>query len=157
MLRFSEGSYSRPIRSANIRKIMTIRKLYIRHWTILFFLSFDARNAEDIEEALIWAGAPDSIMEHVHTNVLADRRDEGFCFSNSSLRRSVLAVGKTSTGLEFMNTIVHEITHVAIHIAQEDNIDPYSEELAYLAGDIMHGVSDIVCELSCPHCNSRKV
>ena len=153
MLRFSEGSYSRPIRSTNIRKIMTIRKLHIRHWTILFFFSFDARNAEDIEEALIWAGAPDSIMEQVQTNVFAERRDEGFCFSNPSLRRSVVAVGKTSTGPEFMNTTIHEIAHVAMHIAEEDGIDPYSEELAYLMGDISHDISYVVCELSCPHCS----
>ena len=117
---------------------MTIRKLHIRHWTILFFFSFDARNAEDIEKALIWAGAPDSIMEQVQTNVFAERRDEGFCFSNPSLRRSVVAVGKTSTGPEFMNTTIHEIAHV---------------ELAYLMGDISHDISYIVCELSCPHCS----
>lgn len=153
MLRFSEGSYSRPIRSANIRKIMITRKLHIRHWTALFLFSFDARNSEDIEEALFWADAPDSIVEQVHTNVLAGRRDEGFTYSDPSLRRSVVAIGRTSTGPEFLNTTVHEIVHLALHIAQEDGIDPYAEDLAYLIGDITHEISDIVCELSCPHCS----
>lgn len=104
-------------------------------------------------DALFWADAPDSIVEQVQTNVFAERRDEGFCFSNPSLRRSVLAIGKTSTGPEFLNTTIHEIIHLALHIAQEDGIDPYSEALAYLVGDITHEVSDIVCELSCPHCS----
>ena len=40
-----------------------------------------------------------------------------------------------------------------MHIAEEDGIDPYSEELAYLMGDISHDISYVVCELSCPHCS----
>lgn len=134
---------------------MFIRKLHIRHWTALFLFSFDARNAEDIEEALFWADAPDSIVQQVQTKVFAERRDEGFTYSDPSLRRSVVAIGKTSTGPEFLNTTVHEIVHLALHIAQEDGIDPYSEELAYLIGDITREVSDLVCEQSCPHCHNR--
>lgn len=135
---------------------MLIRKIHIRYWTVLFLFFYDAQNSEDIEEALFWAGAPDSIVDHVQKNVNANRLDEGFCYSEPSVRRSVVAVGKTSTGPEFMNTTVHEIVHVALHIAQEEKIDPYSEELAYLIGDITHEVSDIVCELSCPHCNRHQ-
>lgn len=135
---------------------MLIRKVHIRYWTVLFLFFYDAQNSEDIEKALFWAGAPDSIVDQVHTNVNANRLDEGFCFSEPSVRRTVVAVGKTSTGPEFMNTTVREIAHVALHIAQEDKIDPYSEELAYLIGDITQKVSDIVCELSCPHCNQLR-
>lgn len=150
------GSYSRPIRSTNIRKIVIKRKIQIRHWTILFIFSFDARNLEDIEEALLWADAPDSIIEKVRENVLAERLDEGFCFSQPSVRRSVAAVGMTSNGPEVLNTTVHEIAHIAQHICEEDGIDPMSEDFAYTVGDITILVSDIVCELSCPHCNNRR-
>lgn len=52
-----------------------------------------------------------------------------------------------------MNTTIHEIAHVAMHIAEEDGIDPYSEDFAYAGGDIASTVSDIVCVLSCPHCS----
>lgn len=152
-LRFSEGSYSHPIRSTKIRKIMLIRKVHIRYWTVLFLFFYDAQNSEDIEEALFWAGAPDSIVDQVQINVNANRLDEGFCYSEPSVRRSVVAVGKTTTGPEMLNTIVHEIVHIAQHIAIEDGIDPYSEDMAYLCGDIASTVSDIVCTLSCPHCN----
>lgn len=157
MLRFSEGSYSRPIRSTKIRKIMIARKIHIRHWTILFFFSFDARNLEDIEEALVWADAPDSIIGKVRENVLAERLNEGFTYSNPSVRRSVAAVGMASSGPEVLNTAIHEIAHIAQHICEEDEIDPMSEDFAYIIGDITIQVSDIVCELSCPHCRHRKV
>ena len=134
---------------------MVIRKVYIQQWSILFLFSFDQYDMDRIYDALLWAGAPNSVISHVEQNVHAGCLNEGFTYSEPSLRRTVVSVGKTSTGPEFMNTTVHEVAHVALHIAQEDKIDPYSEELAYLIGDITQGVSDIVCELSCPHCRKK--
>ena len=135
---------------------MITRKVDIRHWTSLFLFSYDAHDSEDIEEALLWADAPNSIMEDVQAKILAERLDEGFCFSNPSLRRSVVAIGKTSSGPEVLDSTVHEIIHIAQHIALEDGIDPFSETLSYLGGDISREISDIVCELSCPHCHQGK-
>lgn len=156
MLRFSEGSYSRPIRSTKIQKVLTIRKTHIRNWQIAFFFSFDAYDTGIIKEALVWADAPASIIRQASESVSSGNLNEGFCFSNPRLRRSVVGVSETVSGPEFLNTTIHEIAHVAMHIAEEDGIDPYSEELAYLMGDISHDISYVVCELSCPHC-SRKV
>lgn len=134
---------------------MRKRVTRINDWTIKFYFSFDIYDKEQILDALFWADAPNSLISKVSKNIDSESLNEGFCFSNPSLRRSVVAVGKTSTGPEFMNTTIHEIAHVAMHIAEEDGIDPYSEELAYLMGDISHDISYVVCELSCPHCNSR--
>ena len=152
-LRFSEGSYSRPIRSTKIRKTMITRKVRIHNWTILFLFSFDKYDVESIYDALLWAEAPDSIISQVSENVCAGRLNEGFCFSQSSARRSVAAVGMASNGPEVLNTTVHEIAHVAQHICGADGIDPMSEDVAYIIGDITIQISDIVCQLSCPHCN----
>ena len=137
----------------NIRKIVITRKAHIRHWDILFLFSFDKSDIESIYEALIWAEAPNSIISKVSENVYAGRLNEGFTFSEPSLRKTVFASGKSTTGEEMFNTIVHEIVHIAQHISEEDGIDPLSEKMAYLCGDIAETVSDIVCKLSCPHCH----
>ena len=135
---------------------MLVRNVNIRHWEILFLFSFDTYDMERIYDALIWAEAPNSIIQQVSEKVSAGNLDEGFTFSNSSLRKTVFAIGKTSSGPEVLDSTVHEIIHITQHIATEDGIDPYSETFAYLGGDISREISDIVCELSCPHCN-RKV
>lgn len=153
MLRFSEGSYSVPIRSTNIQKIVIVRKISIRHWEVIFLFSFDIYDMEQIWDALSWADAPRSIFQQVSEKVSAGNLDEGFTFSNPGLRRTVFAIGKTSSGPEVLDSTVHEIIHIAQHIAVEDGIDPFSEEMAYLGGDISREISDIVCELSCPHCS----
>ena len=131
---------------------MLVRRVNIRRWETLFYFSFDTYDRERILDALVWAQAPDSIISKVSENISAGFVNSGFCYSNAKQRRSVIGIGETSTGPEFMNTTVHEIVHLALHIAEQDMIDPYSEELAYLAGDITHEISDIVCEMSCPHC-----
>lgn len=135
---------------------MLARKVRIQDWTILFLFSFDADDMERIHEALVWVDAPNSIISQVSENVYAGRLNEGFTYSEPSLRRTVYAVGKASSGPEVLDSIVHEIIHICQHIAIEDGIDPFSEDMAYLGGDISREISDIVCELSCPHCNSRR-
>lgn len=135
---------------------MIVRKVRIHDWTILFLFSFDRYDMERIYDALLWVEAPDSIISQVSENVYAGRLNEGFTYSEPSLRRTVFATGLAENGPEVLDSIVHEIIHICQHIAIEDGIDPFGEPFAYMGGDISREISDIVCELSCPHC-SRKV
>ena len=121
----------------------------------MFLFSFDATDMERIYDALLWVDAPDSIISHVSENVYAGRLNEGFTYSEPSLRRTVFATGMAENGPEVLDSVVHEIFHIVQHIAAEDGMDIYSEDAAYLAGDISREISDIVCELSCPHCRKK--
>ena len=134
---------------------MLYRHVNIRRWDLQFFFSFDIHDKERILSALILAGAPDSIISQVSENISAGRLNEGFCFSNPRERTSVLGISKATTGPEILDTIAHEIVHAATAIAEEDGLSLKSEAFAYLAGDISHEVSDIVCELSCPKCGRK--
>lgn len=134
---------------------MTIRRTRIRRWDIVFYFSFNIYDKERILDALIWAKAPNSVISKVLENISAGRLNEGFCYSNSELRRTVLGVGAASSGPEVLNSMIHEIIHICQHIALEDGLDPYGEPFAYLGGDIAREVSDIVCLLSCPHCRGE--
>lgn len=134
---------------------MIVRKVRVRRWDIVFLFSFDTYDLERILGALLWADAPDSIVSQVSENVSAGRLNEGFCYSNPVLRRTVFAISKTTSGPEVLDSTVHEIIHIIQHVAMEDDIDFYSEEIAYLGGNISREISDIICTLSCPHCSRR--
>jgi hypothetical protein len=134
---------------------MIYRKVKIHNWTIRFLLSFDKSDKAFVVESLFWAEAPNSIIRRVMDNINAGHLNEGFCYSNPSLRRTVLGVGIAESGPEILDTMVHEIIHICQHIASEDGMDPYGEEVAYLGGHISREVSDIVCELSCPRCHKK--
>ena len=134
---------------------MLTREINIRRWYVLFIFSFDMSDMERLLDALLWADAPDSIIQKVSENVSAGRQNEGFCYSNPRDRKTVVGVGRTTTGSEFLDTAIHEIVHVTQDIAHSDGIEPWGEDFAYLAGDISRCVSDVVCEMSCPHCRHQ--
>lgn len=134
---------------------MLVREIHIRHWTILFLFAFDASDWDSIYDALLWADAPDSIIDKVEENVRADILDEGFTFSNEDTRTTVFAISEASNGPEVLDSTVHEIIHIVQHIAFRDGLDMFSEDVAYLGGDISRTISDIVCLLSCPHCSQH--
>lgn len=131
---------------------MISRLIQIRRWEVVFLFSFDIDDMEQIWDALSWADAPSSVVSKVSENVSAGRLDEGFTYSDPDLRRTVFGIGKTSSGPEVLDSTVHEIIHIVQHIAMEDGMDMFSESVAYLGCDISRTISDIVCELSCPHC-----
>ena len=134
---------------------MLCRHAKLADWDIRFLFSFDKNDKAQVLGSLFWADAPNSIVSKVSGNIEAGRLNEGFCYSNPKLRRTVLGTGVASSGPEVLDSMVHEIIHICQHIALEDNIDPYGEGFAYLGGDIAREVSDIVCELSCPKCHKK--
>lgn len=64
-----------------------------------------------------------------------------------------MAIGPTTSGAEFQDTLVHEVHHLAVAIAAELGIDLESESPAYIAGDSARALADVVCELGCRHCH----
>jgi len=134
---------------------MRVRKLRLQRWDFEFYFSFDIYDKECILDALFWADAPDSLVSQVSENISAGRLNEGFCYSNSRLRRTVLGTGIAESGPEVLDTMIHEIIHICQHVAMKDHISPWGEGFAYLGGDIAREISDIVCELTCPHCSGR--
>lgn len=134
---------------------MITRKVRLRRWDMLFLFSFDTHDMEQVLDALSWADAPKSIFQQVSENISAGRLNEGFTYSNQKLRRTVFAISKATSGPEVLDSTVHEIIHIVQHIAMEDDICPFSESFAYLGGHISREISDIVCELSCPHCSQK--
>jgi len=49
---------------------------------------------------------------------------------------------------------VHEVHHFAVVVASELGIDLEGEVPAYVSGDTIRELADIVCRLGCEHCDS---
>ena len=90
----------------------------------MFYFSFDIYDKERIYDALVWAKAPNSVISQVLENISAGRLNEGFCYSNAKLRRTVLGTGIASSGAAVLNSMVHAIIHICQQRAEEDGLDP---------------------------------
>lgn len=134
---------------------MITRIIDILGWKIHWFFFSTSRDKEDISQCLEILGAEDSLLYKVRKDSYLDSYDYGFTYSNMSIKESVVVIGQTSSGQEFLNTFVHELTHITNHIANTYFMDLSGEEIAYLAGDIAMKVGDIVCKYSCNSCRNK--
>lgn len=80
-------------------------------------------------------------------------KNTGFMYANPDNMRAVLCVGPTTSGAEFLDTVVHEVHHFAVVVASELGIDLEGEAPAYVSGDTIRELADIICHLGCEHCN----
>ena len=65
-------------------------------------------------------------------------------------------IGRASSVFEFQNTYDHEKGHVTMHIAKALGIDPFGEELQYLAGDIGRKTYPVARMYLCAGCGNGR-
>lgn len=75
--------------------------------------------------------------------------------SNIYRRKSIIVVGMADSTDEFYDTFDHEKGHLAMHICIADDIDPFSEEYQYLAGEIGKKMFKAAKELFCEECRKK--
>lgn len=65
-----------------------------------------------------------------------------------------MVIANTTSYGQFQNTFDHEKGHLARHICQADDIDPYGEEAQYIAGEIGQKMWRVAKEYIC-ECGQR--
>ena len=63
-----------------------------------------------------------------------------------------MVIGITETPEEFQNTFDHEKGHLAMHIAEADNLDIFGEDFQYLTGEIGRELFPVAKKFMCEHC-----
>lgn len=76
-----------------------------------------------------------------------------FSFYGVRAKEAVVVIGPTSSGKEFINTLCHEVYHVAVAIAEGLGVSLSGENPAYITGESMMELAQIVCKLGCQECN----
>ena len=76
---------------------------------------------------------PQSEIQSAFLN-LTTRVNSGFVKTMD--KRSIIVINKPTTIEEFVNVYNHEKNHLEMHMCEEFNIDPYSEEAAELSGKL---------------------
>lgn len=76
---------------------------------------------------------PQSEIQKAFLN-LTTRVNSGFV--KTFEKRSIVVINKPITLEEFINVFNHEKNHLEMHICDEFNIDPHSEEAAELSGNL---------------------
>lgn len=131
---------------------MIRRELHIGRWDVEFLFVTDEYDVDDIARMLYKAGASEMVLSQAEDLMWMCDYNCGFTFANEQERKAVIVIGPTTTGAEFIDTLVHEVHHLAVAIARSLDIDLEAETPAYLAGDTARELAEVVCDLGCSHC-----
>lgn len=131
---------------------MIRRDLKIGRWAVEFYFAPDGYDTDVLLDRLFDFGATVQVMRQAWDLMDAGEPNTGFTFSNSVERIALVAIGPTSSGAEFVDTLVHEVHHLAVNIGASLGIDLESETPAYMAGDSARELADVICQLGCRKC-----
>lgn len=145
------------------------RALRIGRWTVDFVFATGGYDIDGILAHLYVCGASRHIMDEAEDLMLgcempgaySDPRglmyecgfNQGFTFANPDWLCALVVIGPATDSGEFLDTLVHEIHHLAVAIAANLGLDLEGEGPAYLSGDTARALAGVICELGCPHCH----
>lgn len=125
------------------------------YWNVKVFYVIDNGAAEFVLEELEEMGCSDEDLEAAE--YVLNSKNMGLTYSNVGDGESIIVISETTCPAEFQNTYDHEKLHLAMHIAKEFHIDPFSEDLAYLVGKIGFNMFQVAKKLMCEHCRKELV
>ena len=126
-----------------------------RDWWIMATL--DIKGREDLNEvyqALLSCGCPND--EAQKACMVLSRKNSGYTLTSYDGGYTLIFASETSSPDEMFDTIIHEIKHAVEHISSYYDVDPKSEEAAYLQGEISRCIFPAVALVVCPKCHNKK-
>lgn len=111
-------------------------------WAFVFAYDIGESDLGEVGDWLEALGASKSDIRRAQ-RVLSGL-DTGLTFSNQNLRMSVMCIGDATDENQWWDTLDHEIDHLQYTIMSYYDVEPGTEEAAYLQGYIMRGIIKVL-------------
>lgn len=134
---------------------MIHRTLLIGQWSVDVFINDNGDRTDfgPVTDCLFKMGASDSVIEKAERMMDSGRPNEAFTCSMGN--HSCIYIGQTTSGEEFINSLIHELRHLIDHIANHYGITD-GETVGYMSGDAAMLLAKDICELGCPRCGKEE-
>ena len=107
-------------------------------WAFIFAYDIGER---DLGEVGDWLEALGASKRDIHrAQYVLSGVNKGLTFSSDNLRMSVMCIGDATDEEQWWDTLDHEIDHLQYTIMLYYDVEPGTEEAAYLQGYIMRGI-----------------
>lgn len=121
-------------------------------WRIRVYYAVDAYYPDEIADDLIRIGCRGEQLRTAVDNLWSGEVNTGLTYANEKEKRGVMVIGMASCGGEFFNSLVHEMQHILSYIARSEGLNPYGEDICYVAGELSSEMYGKVGFLLCDHC-----
>lgn len=111
---------------------------YIRKydWDVTLFYNAKPRDTSYIMRVLHRNGLDAADYYNAQRLLNSGRPNEGLTYNNPRTHTSVVVIGHVSDIWELISTIEHEGRHLIQGVCNAYNVNPNSEEAAYMEGDM---------------------
>lgn len=103
-------------------------------WEITIFYAVHGYYVEDIMDDLKRIGIRGKKLAKAEENLTSGEINSGLTYVNNG--EAVCVIGIASSAAQYMDSIVHEVMHLAKFIGKAEGLDPYGEEVCYMGGEI---------------------
>lgn len=122
-------------------------------WKITCYYAVTHYEVEEILQTMERAGADDESLERAYDNLSSGNLNTGLCYSGKG--ESVLVISCASSPAQFLNSLVHELHHLASHIASALGYDQKGEEACYIAGETAEKMYKVASKFLCENCRHK--
>lgn len=119
-----------------VGRIMKRQTIYIPDydWTVYVYYDTTPYNMQELLGKLHSLGCSEKGISRTYEQLFDGSYNNGLTYTNKALKRSILALGRASSFPQFLNSFVHEVHHLATHIAVIESLPLDGEEVCYLSG-----------------------
>lgn len=125
------------------------------NWRVHVYYVVTHPDADEIMTKLVDIGCNGRNLDTAYDNLTSGKLDTGLTYTNSDRHESVVVIAKTSSALEFLQSLTHEFGHLSSHIAEYYGIPLNGEEVRYINDALLERTWAISRELLCDCC--RKI
>lgn len=122
-------------------------------WKITCYYAVTHYEVEEILQTMERAGADEESLDRAYGNLSSGNLNTGLCYSGKG--ESVLVISCASSPAQFLNSLVHELHHLASHIASALGCDQKGEEACYIAGETAEKMYKVASKFLCEHCRHK--
>ena len=124
-----------------------------RNWYVMAIYDINTRrDLEEVRKTLVASGCDRCKIDEAIS--VLQMWNTGFTFTNLEDHFTVVCISKATSPEQMYDTMQHELKHVVEHISEYYDVDPKSEESAYLQGEIGRQMFPVAAMLICPRCKS---
>lgn len=122
-------------------------------WKVTCYYAVTHYEIDEILQTMGRAGADDKSLKKAYNNLSSGNLNTGLCYSGDG--ESVLVISCASSPAQFLNSLVHELHHLASHIASALGYDQKGEEACYISGETAEQMYPVVSHYLCENCRGH--
>lgn len=116
-----------------IRRDLTLKRC---DWRVCCYIGYESEDAVFLCQELTAMGCRDDKIREAFEHFMRGGEGCGLTYSNRDERKSFVAIGRTNSHGDMVNTVGHELFHVVAHVCDADGVNMQGEEACYIMGEL---------------------